>query len=96
MERRDLWRLPPDLRAMGWQLVSSWKVPRSTAPTWYTAVYARPFERGTDDDALAMYLHGDWWIQVMTPPRMRFSWEAAHEEAIARMREADARRKPTG
>jgi hypothetical protein len=69
MERRDLWRLPPDLMAMGWQLVSSHEVPRPTAPTWYTVTYAWPFERGIDDEALAHHAHGDWWIQVVTTPR---------------------------
>jgi hypothetical protein len=33
MERRDLWWLPPNPTAMGWQLVSSCEVPRPTAPT---------------------------------------------------------------
>ena len=94
MERRDLWRLPPDLRAMGWQLVSAREVPRSPAPTWYTVTYAIPFERDRDAATLATYLHGDWWIQVATPARTSLSWEAAHEEAIARMRDADAMRKP--
>jgi hypothetical protein len=93
MERRDLWRLPPDLMAMGWQLVSSHEVPRSSAPTWYTVMYARPFEPGIDDHVLARHLDGDWWIQVVNTPRMGFSWETAHEEVIERMRGADARRR---
>ena len=93
MERRDLWRLPPDLRAMGWQLVSSHEVHRPTAPTWYTVLYARPFERGIDDEVLATYLHGDWWSQASPPARSCLSWEVAHEEAIALMRDADARRR---
>jgi hypothetical protein len=33
-------------------------------------------------------------MQVSTPARTSLSWEAAHEEAIARMRDADARRTP--
>jgi hypothetical protein len=94
MERRDLWWLPPDLRAMGWQLVSARGTSRAPAPTWYTVSYARPFERGRDDATLAAYLHGDWWIQVSTPARRWLSWEDAHRDAIARMRDADARRKP--
>jgi hypothetical protein len=55
MERRDLWWLPRDLRAMGWQLVSAREVPRSPAPTWYTVGYARPIERGIDDQALTVH-----------------------------------------
>ena len=94
MERRDLWRLPPDLMAMRWQLVSSREVPRPTAPTWYTVMYARPFERGSDDNVLAIHLHGNWWIQVTTPVRTSLSWENAHRDAIVQMRDADARRKP--
>jgi hypothetical protein len=92
MERRDLGRLPPDLMAMGWQLVSSREVHRPTAPTWYTVFYARPFEHGMDDNVLATHIHGDWWIQVTTPARRCPSWKAAHEDAIALMRDADARR----
>ena len=92
MERRDLWRLPLDLQAMGWQLVSSRESPRPTAPTWYTVLYARPFERGIDDEVLATYLHGDWWIRAATTARSCLSWEVAHQEAIALMRDADARR----
>jgi hypothetical protein len=55
-------------------------------------LYARPFERRVDDEVLTTYLEGDWWIQVATPPRTCFSWESAHQVAIALMQDADARR----
>jgi len=65
MERRMLWKLPPDLQAMSWQ----WVPPESRArqrgsATWYTAVYARPFDRGVDDDHLAVYYDGGWWVRA--------------------------------
>jgi hypothetical protein len=81
---------------MGWQLVSSHKVPRSTAPTGYTVTYDRLFERGIDDHVLAIHLHEDWWTQVLSTPRRCLSWEAVYEEAIAGMRDAVARRRDSG
>ena len=93
MERRSLWRLPADLMAMGWQLVSAREVPRSPAPTWYTVLYARPFERGIDDEALATHSRGDWWIEVVSTPRRCLSWDDAHREAVERIRDADHRRR---
>jgi hypothetical protein len=56
MQRSDLQRLPPDLMAMGWQLVSAREEHRPAAPTWYTVLCALPFERGIDDESLATYL----------------------------------------
>jgi hypothetical protein len=54
MERPELWELPPDLMAMGWHWVPAESAEhRTSGPTWYTVVYARPFEQVIDDDTLA-------------------------------------------
>jgi hypothetical protein len=91
MERRDLWRLPLDLQAMGWQWVpiASTEI-HQQGTTWYTAVYARPFESGVDDERLMYHHEGDAWVWVSTRSA---SWAEAHRDAIARMRDADARRR---
>ena len=49
-----------------------------------------------DDEALAVYVHGDWWLQAATPARICFSWEGTHQAAIALMRKADAKRWQPG
>jgi hypothetical protein len=53
--------------------------------------FARPVEHGIDD-TLTHHAHGDWWIRAATPERRCLSPEAAHEEVIALVRDADARR----
>jgi hypothetical protein len=57
-------------------------------------MYTRPFDHGVDDTGLAMHVHRVWWIQATTA-RSCLSREAAHEEAITLMRNADARRRKT-
>ena len=95
MERRDLWRLAPDLQAMSWQWVSTEsRAQRRGSATWYTAVYARPFDRGVDDDHLAVCFDGGWWVRASTERHRCASWDDAYQNAIALMRDADARRKP--
>ena len=94
MERRALWRLPPNLQAMGWQWISV----ASTAihhhgTTRYTAVYGRPFEPYLDAEHSLYHHRDDRWIQVTTPAQRCLSWDEAHRDAIALMRDADARRK---
>jgi hypothetical protein len=93
MERRDLWRLPPDLQAMGWLWVSPESAEhRTVGRTWYTVVYARPFELGIDNETLAHQHKGGVWVRVSTNAIRSASWEEAYQEAIALMRDADARR----
>ena len=93
MERPELWELPPDLMAMGWQWVSAESAEhRTSGPTWYTVVYVRPFEQVIDDDTLAYQNKGGWWVRVSTNPIRSASWDEAYQLALALMREADARR----
>ncbi len=55
MKRRMLWKLPPDLQAMSWQWVPpGFRTQQHGSATWYTAVYARPFDRGADNDHFAL------------------------------------------
>jgi hypothetical protein len=56
-------------------------------------LYVRSFERGIDDEVLAMYLHGDWWIQAASQLRHLRAVVAAYEGAVALMWDADARRR---
>lgn len=94
MERRDLGRLPPDLQAMGWQWISV----ASTAihhlgTTRYTAVYGRLFQQHIDEEHSMFHHRGDRWVWVSTHARTNANWDDAHRDAIALMRDADARRK---
>jgi hypothetical protein len=94
MERRDLWRLPDDLTAMGWQWVPTESAHmRPAGRDWYKAVYARPFDRGIDDDRLANHDRGEVWVRVSTNRSQSTSWDEAHRDAIALMRDADAKRR---
>jgi hypothetical protein len=93
MDRHGLGRLPLDLQAMGWQWVSIASTEtHHHGTTWYTAVYARSFERGIDDEALAHHHKGDVWVWVSTYAHKCASWDEAYRDAIALMRDADDRR----
>jgi len=89
-----LWKLPPDLQAMSWQWVPpELRARQQGSATWYTVVYARPFDRGVDDDHLAVYFDGGWWVRVSTERHRCASWDDAYRKAIALMRGADAKRR---
>jgi len=89
-------RIPDDLAAMGWEWVrSESNAVTRLATTWYKAVYARPFERGIDDERNVVHHNGQLWIRVSTNQNHSVSWDAAHQEAIVLMREADSRRSPS-
>jgi hypothetical protein len=94
MPRRHLHRLPPDLEALGWRLVFAREMYPTPAKVWFTAVYARPFEPGIDDDDLAMHRDGSWWVRISTDASRSASWDDALQDAIALMRHADAQRSP--
>ena len=87
-------QIPDDLKAMGWRWVrqESNAVTR-LSKTWYKAVYIRPLDRGIDGEVDVLHHGGEWWVRVSTNQNRSVSWEAAHEEAIEAMREADAKRK---
>jgi len=94
MERSNLSRLPDDLTVMGWQWVPTQSAYLHTAGRgWYKAVYALPFERGVDDERLANHDRGEVWVRVSTNRSQSTSWEDAHRDAIAPMRDADAKRR---
>jgi hypothetical protein len=87
-------KIPDDLKAMGWE----WVPAESNAVTrwsrtWYKAVYVRPFDRNADNErAVAVRQYNrQWYVRVSTNQFHSASWEAAHEQAIELMRDADAR-----
>ncbi len=91
-----LGQIPDDLKAMGWEWVPSESHAVTTmGSTWYTAVYVRPFEQSIDREGVVtiVYQHDRRWVQVSTAGTHHLSWEAAHEDAIALMREADTTRR---
>jgi len=90
-------QIPDDLAAMGWEWVRSESEPVTTmGSAWYKAVYVRPFEQGIDDEGVVTVVHQSdrRWVRVSTAGNHSVSWDAAHEEALELMREADANRKP--
>ena len=89
-------RIPEDLTALQWEWIQIESTPVITmAGTWYKAVYVRPFERHLDDDRAidVVQYSGQWCVRVTTQSAHSESWEAAHQDAIALMRDADARRR---
>lgn len=89
-------QLPEDLTALEWEWVRFESTPAMTiAGTWYKAVYVRPFERYLDDDRAVdvVQYNGGWCVRVTTQGAHSQSWEAAHQDAIAFMRDADTKRR---
>jgi hypothetical protein len=90
---RLLQEIPDDLKMQGWEWVRTESgTADNLATTWYTAVYARPFERGIDPEESAHHHKGRWLVRVSTDHQRSQSWAEASRHAIALMREADARR----
>ncbi len=90
---RLLQELPDDLKYRGWEwmrLESS--VHKTVGARWFVAVYARPFERGIDQDHMAHHHKGGRFVRVSTNQDRSQSWEEAYQDALRLMRAADARR----
>jgi hypothetical protein len=91
-------QLPDDLQARSWEWVKFESKPVMTRTgTWYQAVYVRPFDRDLDDERAVdvVQYSSQWCVRVTTQGAHSGSWEAAHRDAIALMRDADARRTST-
>jgi O-methyltransferase involved in polyketide biosynthesis len=89
-------QIPDDLKAIGWEWVHSESNAVTTmGSAWHKAVYVRPFEQGIDDEGAVtiVYQNDRRWVRVSTAGNHSVSWDAAHEEAIELMREADAKRQ---
>ena len=86
--------IPADLATRGWEWVESQStVFRTFGGLRYQAVYVRPFAPGIDDQARLARRHAWQWVRISTAFRSR-SWEEARRDAIALMRDADAKRQP--
>jgi hypothetical protein len=89
-------QVPHDLKALGWEWVKFESKPvTTTSRSAYTAVYVRPFDRHVDDERVVdvVQFNRQWCVRVSTSQHHSVSWEAAHEEAVALMRAADAKRR---
>jgi hypothetical protein len=89
-------QIPDDLKAIGWEWVHSESNAVTTmGSAWYKAVYVRPFEQGIDDEGAVtiVYQNDRRWVRVSTAENHSVCWNAALEEAIELMREADAKRR---
>jgi hypothetical protein len=96
MDERLLSTLPDDLARRGWQWVPfESRTIRSGTKVWCKAVYARRFAWGMDDERRLVHRHDAVWVVVSTNLIQSATWEDAHRDAIALMREADARRTPS-
>ncbi len=93
-----LQELPTDLQVRGWTVVvAETRVIESVNGFQFRAVYSRPFvdaidkERGssaTYDPRTRQHI-----VRVSTLKDQSPSWHDAHQDAIQRMREADAKRR---
>lgn len=91
---RLLQDLPDDLAYRGWRWERSQSsVQKTLGSVRYVAVYARPFDRGIDDDQVAHHYKGTWLVRVSTSQALSQSWEQAYQQALELMREADALRQ---
>lgn len=96
---RVLGNVPDDLRARGWEFVPH--ETRIYTTIWsqlHIAVYARPFDPDIDSDdagerpGTVVVKNGRPFLRIVTNEQLNASWEEARQDAIARMRAADARR----
>ncbi len=95
-----LQELPADLRERGWHLSAAESAESEVLP-WesvrYKAVYSRPFDSRLDTEAIQSAAYDprtrQHVVRVSTLKDCSPSWHDAHQDAIQRMREADARRR---
>ena len=90
--------LPTDLVERGWQLVvAESRVVQSADGPRYRAVYSRPFDDRLDREqpqaAVYDYRTRLRIVRVSTLRDHSPSWQDARQDAIRRMREADAKRR---
>jgi hypothetical protein len=84
--------IPIDLQLRCWELVPSQSTVFTTfAGPRYQAVYARPFDPETDDEAQRLRRRGRDWMRVSTGYQGT-SWDDARRQAIALMRATDTQR----
>lgn len=89
---RMLADLPKDLKAHGWRFIKSASRMSYATPPACVAVYARPHEPGIDDERWSgLTLYG--FVRVTTDASHGPTWEAAREDAVARMNEIDESRR---
>lgn len=90
---RMLAELPEGLKIRGWRFIrSASRMSYSTRPAC-VAVYARPHAPGIDDERWAdLTLYGV--VRVTSDEAHGPTWEAAREDAVARMIEIDRSRRP--
>lgn len=103
MDPAILWRLrdlPADLRARGWTFLGSesWTgVMLSTGRPWYRAVYCRPFDDCLDANSGTAPIYDretrQRIVRISTSQDHSDSVEDALQDAIWRMRAADAHRR---
>jgi len=83
--------VPADLKARGWEPSRGSTPTKTLAGARYKAVYARPFDRGVDDERFTNVIHRNGGSVVIVSTRSA-SWENDRQEAIVDMRVADGRR----
>ncbi len=93
-----LQELPADLQARGWTVVvAETRMVQSTNRVQYRAIYSRPFDERLDTEAFTSAAYDprtrQHIVRVSTLKDQSPSWHDAHQDAIQRMREADARRR---
>ncbi len=90
--------LPDDLLERGWAVVvTDSRVIQSADGPRYRVVYSRPFDDRLDTEAIQSAAYDprtrQHVVRVSTLKDCSPSWHDAHQDAIQRMREADARRR---
>jgi len=87
--------LPDDLRERGWQLAESARI--DSEPPRYKAIYVRAVDGRLDrgDASTSVYDRQTRQavVRVSTLNDQSLTWHATREDAIRRMREADAKRR---
>jgi hypothetical protein len=88
--------LPPDLLERGWRFVPS-DSRVATISTWHRAVYQRPFDDRLDRARGASMTYDKLTrsqiVRISTNGDHSPSWSDARQDAIQRMRTADAKRR---
>jgi len=91
--------LPADLVARGWAFLESESGRVKSAPR-YRAVHSRPYDDHRDHQPVIGAVYDKWTrqriLRVATYQDRSPNREAAREDAIRRMREADAKRRRRG